>query len=341
MNRGQRLATGLGFLGAFAVLGVLLYLAGIDEFLAELAKADSITVALVVPVTLGWLLAWGGSLHIVLTVLGVDISLTKSFFVMNGAMFSNNITPFGQAGGEPVTALLISNVVETEYERGLAAIASVDSLNFVPSITLALLGAGYYAIQTSFGRRLQVATGSLVVLAVAIPALGYVGWRKRNTIQTRVVRIRTIVVHHVVKIVPGITSPTPNSIRSRVSRFVHSIERIATNRRGITLALIASTTGWVCQMIALWVAFVAIGSPIPFHVLLFVVPVGAMAGVTPFPGGSGGIEAVLVGVLSSLPGTVVGWETALAAVIIYRGAVYWIPVIIGGTVMSVVGVDSV
>lgn len=105
----RRVATGLGFLGAFAVLGVLLYLAGIDEFLAELAKADRLTVALVVPVTLGWLLAWGVSLHVVLNVLGTDISVTKSFFVMNGAMFSNNITPFGQAGGEPVTALLISS----------------------------------------------------------------------------------------------------------------------------------------------------------------------------------------------------------------------------------------
>lgn len=341
MNRDKLLATVLGFLGAFAVLGGLMYFAGIDEFLAELANADRTTVALVVPITLAWLLAWGVSLQIVLTILGVDISITKSFFVMNGAMFSNNITPFGQAGGEPVTALLISNVVETEYERGLAAIASVDSLNFVPSVTLALVGAGYYAVQTSFGRRLQVTMGGLVVLAVAIPGLGYVAWRKLTEIQTLVTRILTIVVHRGATVVPGITPPTPESIRARVSRFVRSIERIATNRRGVTLALVASTIGWICQMIALWVAFVAIGAPIPFTVLLFVVPVGALAGVTPFPGGAGGIEAVLVAVLSNLPGTVVGWETALAAVVIYRGAVYWIPVIIGGTVMSVVGADSV
>lgn len=335
------MATGLGFLGAFAVLAILLYVAGIEEFLAELAKADRLTVALVVPVTLGWLFAWGVSLHVVLTVLGVDISVTKSFFVMNGAMFSNNITPFGQAGGEPVTALLISNVAETEFERGLAAIASVDSLNFVPSILLALLGAGYYAAQTSFGRRLQVAAGGLVVLAVTIPGLGYLGWRKRDAIGNRVARVLAVVVARVVKIVPGHTAPTPASIRARVGRFVHSIERIGTDRRGIALALGASTAGWVCQMIALWVAFVAIGSPIPFSVLLFVVPVGALAGVTPFPGGAGGIEGVLVFVLQSLPTIGIGLETALAAVIIYRGAVYWIPVIIGGTVMSVVGIDSV
>lgn len=335
------MATGLGFLGAFAVLGVLLYLAGIEEFLAELANADSLMVALVVPVTLGWLLAWGGSLHVVLTVLDVDISLPKSFLVMNGAMFSNNITPFGQAGGEPVTALLISNVAKTEYERGLAAIASVDSLNFVPSILLAVLGAGYYAGQTSFGRRLQVATGGLLVLAVAIPGLGYLGWQNRDAIGNRVARVLAVVVSHVATVVPGITPPTTESIRSRVGRFVRSIERIGMDRRGIVLALGASTAGWVCQMIALWIAFVAIGSPIPFYVLLFVVPVGALAGVTPFPGGAGGIEGVLVFVLKSLPAIGIGLETALAAVIIYRGAVYWIPVIIGGTVLSVVGVDSV
>lgn len=198
-----------------------------------------------------------------------------------------------------------------------------------------------FAVQTSFGRRLQVTLGGLVVLAVTIPGIGYVAWRKQTAIQTLVTRILTFVVHHVVTVVPGITPPTPENVRSRVSRFVHSIERIATNRRGVTLALVASTVGWICQMIALWVAFVAIGAPIPFPVMLFVVPVGAMAGVTPFPGGAGGIEAVLVAVLSSLPGIVVGWETALAAVVIYRGAAYWIPVIIGGTVMSAVGGDSV
>ena len=341
MNGAQLRTTVLGFLGTFAILGLLLYFVGVEELVRELRRADGETVGLIVVVTLGWLAAWGYGLRTVLDVLGVDVSLTQSFFILNGAMFSNNVTPFGQAGGEPVTALLISKLTDTEYERGLAAIASVDSLNFVPSITLALMGAGFYATQTSFGRRLRLATAAVVVLSVAVPVLAFVGWRKRTAIRGAVARALAPVLQRVARVAPVDASVSREALESRIGHFFDSIERVATNRRGLTLALAASTVGWVFQMIALWLAFVAIGSPVPFSVLLFVVPVGAIAGVTPLPGGAGGIEAVLVGLLSSLPGAAVGWETAFAAVVLFRGAIYWVPVVIGGGVVSVVGIDSV
>ncbi|WP_135823572.1 lysylphosphatidylglycerol synthase transmembrane domain-containing protein [Halorussus ruber] len=340
MNGAQLRTTVLGFLGTFAILGLLLYFVGVEGFVREIQRADTETVALVVVVTLGWLAAWGFGLRTVLDVLGVDVSFLKSFFILNGAMFSNNITPFGQAGGEPVTALLISKVADTEYERGLAAIASVDSLNFVPSIVLALGGAGFYATQTEFGRRLRLATAAIVVLSVAVPIAGIFGWRNRKALRRAIARVLAPILRLVTRIAPVDVALSRETLETRVGEFFDSIERVATDRRGLTLALAASTAGWVCQMVALWLAFVAIGSPVPFAVLLFVVPVGAIAGVTPLPGGAGGIEAVLVGLLSSLPGAGVGWETALAAVVIFRGAIYWVPVAIGGGVVSVIGVDS-
>ena len=340
MNGAQLRTTILGFLGTFAILGLLLYFIGVEGFVQEIRRADSETVALIVVVTFGWLAAWGYGLRTVLNVLGVDVTFVKSFFILNGAMFSNNITPFGQAGGEPVTALLISKVADTEYERGLAAIASVDSLNFVPSITLALLGAAFYATQTSFGRRLRIATAAIVVLSLAVPVVAFFGWRKRTAIRRTIASVLAPVLQRVTRFIPIGVSLTRENIESRIGEFFDSIERVATNRRGLALILVASTVGWVFQMVALWLAFVAIGSPVPFSVLLFVVPVGAIAGVTPLPGGAGGIEAVLVGLLSSLPSAAVGWETAFAAVVLFRGAIYWVPVIIGGGVVSVVGVDA-
>ncbi|WP_137284101.1 lysylphosphatidylglycerol synthase transmembrane domain-containing protein [Halorussus salinisoli] len=340
MNGAQLRTTVLGFLGTFAILGLLLHFVGVEGFVQEIRRADTRTVALIVLVTLGWLAAWGFGLRTVLNVLGVDVSFAKSFFILNGAMFSNNVTPFGQAGGEPVTALLISKVANTEYERGLAAIASVDSLNFVPSIVLSLTGAAFYATQTSFGRRLRLATTAIVVLSVAVPVLGFLGWRNRALVRRAISKILAPVLEQVSRFAPIDVSLSREKIDTRVGEFFDSIERVATNRRGLTLTLAASTAGWVFQMVALWLAFVAIGSPIPFSVLLFVVPVGAIAGVTPLPGGAGGIEAVLVGLLSSLPGAGVSSGTALAAVIIFRGAIYWVPIAIGGGVVSIVGVDA-
>ncbi|MFC7069428.1 lysylphosphatidylglycerol synthase transmembrane domain-containing protein [Halobaculum lipolyticum] len=341
MDSDQLRATVVGFVGAFAVLGVLLYLVGVGDLVAVLRDASLPLVALVVLATLCWLAAWSVALRTVLGVLGVSLSVPRSFLVLNGAMFSNNVTPFGQAGGEPVTALLISKVADTEYERGLAAIASVDTLNFVPSVTLALVGAAYFATETTFGTRLRFATGVVVALALVVPGAVYVGWRNRYALEDRVVGALVPAIRRVAALLPIFSAPSEESVESRIGHFFGAIERVATDRTGIAVSLAASTLGWTFQMVGLYVAFLAIDQPVPFSAMLFVVPMGAIAGVTPLPGGAGGIEAVLVAVLVALPSVSVTATTALGAVVIYRGAVYWVPVILGGVVVSVVGADSV
>ena len=341
MDSDQLRATVVGFLGAFAVLGVLLSLVGVGDLVDVLQGASLELVALVLAVTVGWLTAWSVALRTVLGVLGIRLSVVRSFLVFSGAMFSNNVTPFGQAGGEPVTALLIAKVADTEYERGLAAIASVDTLNFVPSITLALVGAAYFATETTFGTRLQLATGVVIALALLVPGAVYLGWRNRYALEARAVGALVPLIRRVAAILPVFSAPTAASVESRIGHFFGAIERVATDRTGIAVSLAASTLGWTFQMIGLYLAFQAIDQPVPFSAMLFVVPMGAIAGVTPLPGGAGGIEAVLVAVLAALPSVSVSATAALGAVIIYRGAVYWVPVIIGGTVVSVIGADSI
>lgn len=339
MDRDQLRATVLGFVATFAVLGILLHFVGVEDLLQELQAADTLDVVGVFVLTLGWLACWSMALRTVLGVLGVDIKSWKAFLVFSGAMFSNNITPFGQAGGEPVTALLISKSSDAEYETGLAAIASVDTLNFVPSITLALVGAAYFATEVTFGRDLRIATGAVVVLALAVPGLVYVGWQNRYELEPRVVRIFTPIIQRFAGIVPGVSSPSTESIEQRINRFFGAIERVATNPRGLVTALAFSSAGWLCQMIALWLAFVAIDVSVPLSVMLFIVPMAAIAGITPLPGGAGGVEWALLFLLLAAP---IGLSepAALAAIVIFRGLIYWTPIVIGGAVVGVVGANG-
>jgi len=336
MSGGRVRATVLGFGGAVAVFALLFYLVGFDELIANLARADRRVVGLVGVAVLGWLAAWSVSLHTVLSVLGVRLSRLRAFFLFSGATFSNNVTPFGQAGGEPVTALLISRVTDAEYETGLAAIASVDTLNFVPSITLALFGVGYYATEFALGRNLAAVVAAVVVLAVGVPALVYAGWQRRYAIESRVIEAFTPAVRRIARAVPRLSPPSAGSIERRVTGFFAAIERVATDRRNVAVALGFSALGWLLQVVARFLAFQAIGSGISFALALFVVPIGAVAGVTPLPGGAGGIESTLVFLLVAATGPAVGTSTAAAAVVIYRGAVYWIPVVLGGAVTGVV-----
>lgn len=342
MAGGKTRATILAFAAAVAVFVVLFAVTGVDDVLAFVVGADPEIVALVVATTVLWLVAWGGALRVVLGVLGVDVSVFTSFFVFSGAMFSNNVTPFGQAGGEPVTALLISRVVDTEYETGLAAIASVDTVNFVPSITLALFGVAYFATEVTLGtnRNVALATVVVVTLALGVPGVVYLGWARRYDLEDRAVGVLVPMARRVAYRVPRVPVPTKAGIETRIDGFFRAIERVAADRESLIAALALSAAGWGFQMLGLWLAFRAIGAPIPLSVAMVVVPIGAIAGVTPLPGGVGGIESVLVVLLVAAPLATVSQEVALAGVVVFRAAVYWVPVAIGGTVTAVVGVRS-
>lgn len=331
--------TVLGFIGVGLVFALLLVFVGVDEFVAELTGADLGLVGVVVGMTVLWLIAWSQALRTVLAVLDVLLSPVVSFLVFAGAMFSNNITPFGQAGGEPITALLISEAADTEYETGLAGIASVDTLNFVPSVSLALIGAGIFATEVTFGRNLRIAVAAVAVLAVAVPAGLYLAWQARERAAVALVAALTPVVQRLGRLIPWTSRPDAAVIERRVEGFLGAIERVAANPQALAMALGFSAIGWLFQMLGLWVAFQAIGVSVPLSAMLFIVPAGAVAGVAPLPGGTGGIEGVLLFLLVAAPLPGVTESSALAAIAIFRGSVYWVPTIVGATVVSFLGAD--
>ncbi|MEF8842591.1 MAG: lysylphosphatidylglycerol synthase transmembrane domain-containing protein [Haloarculaceae archaeon] len=329
----------VGFGAALVVLGLLVGFVGIGRVLDALSRADPAALAAVLGVATAWMISWGLSLRTVLGILGSAVSAPVAVLVFTAATFANNVTPFGQAGGEPVTALFISRAADTEYETGLAAIASVDSLNFVPSILLALAGIGYFSVTVAFGRRLQYAAVAVVVLAVAIPAAGYYAWHNRYRVEAGVVRLLTPIIRGLGRMLPRRAPPDGHVIEARIEGFFHAIERVTGDRRGLATALGFSTLGWLCLAGSLWLSLRSLGYPVPFAATLVVVPVGAIAGITPLPGGLGGVETVLVALL--VPTTGVSVAGATAAVVIHRTATYWLPVLVGGGTAAAIGVGGV
>ncbi|HKL30204.1 MAG TPA: flippase-like domain-containing protein [Natrialbaceae archaeon] len=331
-------ATAVGFLAAAVVFAVLFWFVGVGRILRALGRADLRLVALVGLTMLGWLVAWSLALRTVLEILGTTLSVTDSFLAYASAAFANNVTPFGQAGGEPIAAMLIADAAGEKFETGLAAIASVDTLNFAPSITLATIGMGYYATTTALGPRLEVAAVSVAVLAVGVPTLVLAAWHRRYALERQTIRVLTPVFRRLGQVVPRVSPPDPETVDERIRRFFGSIERVATDRRGLAQALSFSALGWGCQAAALWLTFVALGRPISLAVPLIVVPVGAIASATPMPGGLGGIESVYILLLISTTG--VGLPLATAAVIIHRVGGFWLATIVGAASMGTLRVRS-
>jgi uncharacterized protein (TIRG00374 family) len=333
---GDRRTTITGFAGALIVLAILFWFVGISEITQILSQAKLPYVAAVVVFAILWMCCWGMSLHTVLHALGSSVRARSAILVFTAAVFSNNITPFGQAGGEPVSALLISEAADSEYETGLAAIASVDTLHFVPSIGLATIGLGTFAVRSvTVDRNFYFAAIAVGLLATVFLGGALLGWRYRYEIEQTVVRVVTPIVQWLWGVLPRMDPPTRKDVKRSVEGFFTAIDRVAGSRRTILLASLYSTAGWLSLSTALWLSLASLGHAVPFVAALIVVPVGSIAAITPLPGGLGGIEAAFIGLLIST--TSVAAPVAGAAIVIYRLGTYWLPVAVGGSTAAMLG----
>ncbi|WP_435073586.1 lysylphosphatidylglycerol synthase transmembrane domain-containing protein [Halorubrum sp. HHNYT27] len=326
----------VGGVAAIGILAVLFVVVGADRVIDTVLGADLALVAATGALAICWLIAWSLMLRTVLGSLNVDLPVATSFLVYAGAVFANNVTPFGQAGGEPVAAALISKASGARYETGLVGIASVDVLNVVPSISLVFLGVGAYAANAAVGDRLEVAVGVAVALIATITTAIALGWRYRRTLVDRLPAAVGGLLGRLQRFDSG---RVEEALSARLQNFFADIERVGTRPRRLAAAVGLSLAGWTLQAAALTVAFAAVGAPISPEIALFAVPLAYVAGATPLPGGLGGIEAAFVALL--VPTTGVAAPTVTAAVLVFRGAVYWLPMLIGGLSVSVLGIDAV
>ncbi|MFC6834893.1 flippase-like domain-containing protein [Halomarina ordinaria] len=335
----DRRATLLGFLAALAVLLVVFGFVGIGPVLDTIRQADPVVLAALPFVAAAWVVAWGLSLYVILGVIGTPVRATTAVLVFLAATFANNVTPFGQAGGEPITAYLIADVTDDRYESGLAAIASADALNFVPSLSLAAVGIGYFAATTALGRRLRVAALSLVVVAGLLVTALVVGWRYRETVESRLADVLTALAGGVARLLPRREPPPREAVTARIGGFFVAVERVALDRNRLVVALGCSTVGWLALAASLWLSVYALApdAPVSFAATLLVIPIAGVASVTPLPGGLGGVETVLITLLVATGATPV---VAGGAVLVHRVATYWLPTAAGGVATATWGVNG-
>ena len=319
----------IGFVGAAVVLGVMLWFVGINQITAALVRLTVQSLAIIVGLGLAWLVTWSLALHRILDSIGTPTSRWTAFLLFASAAFTDNITPLGQAGGGPFSALLISRRTETSYESGFASITSFDALNLVPSITLAGIGLAYYSIQYAVGRRLTLVMLVVGAMILGIPMVAVTSRRFSTQISSGLTRVLTVVLRRVASVVPIYDPPTQTGIRERVDAYLVSIKRVGTNRTDLAVALGFSTLGWLLLSGLLYVSMQALTATaaVPAFVVLIIVPVSTIASVTPLPGGTGGVELAIT--LLLLPFGIPE-EVALGIALVFRLGSYWLSTLVGG-----------
>lgn len=333
---GSLLSTGasnrwLRAVGVFVLGGVLLALylrlVGVHAIQRALGHVPtrrfvSLVIVGVVPVVF-----WGSGLHLVFVRFGIATRLVRSLLLFSAAGFLNSVTPFGQAGGDPVSAVLFKRALGTDFETGLAAIGSVNALNRVAALVLGVIGVGYLGTEVAFRGTLETAAGVTVALTLGGLVGAAVAWQYRQ----RLVRWSATGLARGLQPagrLPGVTPPSRDSLVQRGYRFTEALGRLADAPGTLGLVFMAGMAGQLAVASTLWVALAALGTDAPFAVVLLLIPVAKLGGTAPTPGGFGSAEALLTALMVAM----IGIDAAIAgaAALLYRASAFWLPSLVGG-----------
>jgi uncharacterized membrane protein YbhN (UPF0104 family) len=134
--------------------------------------------------------------------------------------------------------------------------------------------------------------------------------------------------------------PFPGPEAPRTERWLSATRRAVvrgtTEARGIvrsadTRVLAGSFGYWFFDNAVLWATFHAFGLSPPITVILMGYLIGQLGGLLPFPGGIGGIDLGLIGVLVAYGTSAAG---TAAAVFAYHVILFWLPLLAGGVAFA-------
>ncbi|RQG91575.1 UPF0104 family protein [Natrarchaeobius halalkaliphilus] len=247
--------------------------------------------------------------------------------------FARSALPWGRSTGTPITAYLLAEGSNSQFEDNLAVVAAAEGFNAIASVVVAVTGFVVYTAASDSDALNAVSAAITVAGIVAVAA----------TVLVVVVFNRGVARRVVARIAAGGEAileklPRVNDVRGRltdrIDGFFDTLETIGASRRALAAAIGIAIASWVFNALPLYLCLLAVGVDAPLAVALVCAPLASFGGVVPLPGGSGGIEVVLTALLVATLGLPTGVAAGVA--VLYRLTTYWTHLVIGGCVASAV-----
>ncbi len=312
---------GIGFLAAVAMLYLFGRVIGWGQIFRTFAGANLWWLAAACASTTVCLSLWAKGWDVILSVVDVSIPFRELNVMYFSATFTDYVTPFGKAGGGPFIAYVLSTHEEADYQDSLVSVLTTDTLNLVPYFTFAILGFVGLAVTGNFPDQARLLVWGLGVLMVVVPAVVIAVWRFEEKVEATVVKVLGPVAKRTDRV-------DISSLRERIDDFYDNLDYIADHPRPVAHTLGYAFVGWVFFALPLYFAGQTLGVTIDPLLVLFIVPASSLASFVPTPGGTGAVEAMLVGLLVAL--TSLNADVAAAIALVYRVASYWFTIAVGG-----------
>ncbi len=226
-----------------------------------------------------------------------------------------------------LSELAVGSIVPASGAGGLALGAWVLRRDGMPAERIARRSVAFFLIKSSVNFVAVAVIGVLMAIGVG-PHRSL--WLTAGPAAAALIVIAALVL--VPKLGPG-EDPADDAGRlrrwsstARRSIIQGTGEAVSLARSGDVLIIAGSIGYWAFDNAVLIATFAAFGVSLPLTIVLMGYLIGQLGGLLPLPGGVGGIDGGLIGVL-----LVYGAPAAatVAAVLAYRLILFWLPLVLG------------
>jgi uncharacterized membrane protein YbhN (UPF0104 family) len=300
----RRVAIVLGALGALVLVALLA--PGLGDVRDTLADASP-----------GWIVA----------AVALEVASCLSYVLIFRPVFCNRM-PWSRSAQIGLAEVATGSIVPASGAGGLALGAWVLHRGGMPADRIARRSVAFFLIKSSVNFVAVALIGTLMAVGLVGPHVSLLG--------TALPAAAAVLVIALVLLVPRLgpgPSPGPDAGKTRralsaarrslISGTAEAVQLV----RSRDLTLLAGAIGyWAFDNIALLATYEAVGHTPPLSIVLMGYLIGQLGGLLPLPGGVGGIDGGLIGVLV-LYGAAVA--PTVAAVLAYRLILFWVPLVVG------------
>lgn len=307
------------------VIFIITQLADVEAILATLQRGDARFILLAVIVEVAWILNMAATYRAIYRALGMESRIEKLLVLSTAANFLNVVTHSGGVGG---MALFISQAGRNGFSRGRVTIASVLYVLFDYAAFICVLTLGLFVLfrRNNLNLAELIASGILVLAAVVIAALLYLGMRSAQKLGA-VLAWMARAVNRILR--PFLHRDYLSETRAR--EFAHdAAEGLHEVWKTPTRLLLPASLALISKALLvsiLFFLFLAFRVPLSAGTLIAAFSIAYLFFiVSPTPSGLGFVEGALTLALRSM---YVPWGDAAVIALTYCGITFWLPLLVG------------
>src|SRR3954470_3387925 len=263
----------------------------------------------------------------ILVAIALEVASCFSYVLIFRPVFCNEM-PWRRSMQIGLAEVATGSILPASGAGGLALGAWVLHRGGMPAERIARRSVAFFLIKSSVNFVAVALIGTVWALGLIGPDISLVG----TALPAAAAMLAIAAVLLVPRLGPG-KPPGPDAGKTRRALSAARRSLISGTAEAVVLVrsrdltLLAGAIGyWLFDNLALLAAYAAVGHTPPLSVVLMGYLIGQLGGLLPLPGGVGGIDGGLIGVLVLYGAPV---APTVAAVLAYRLILFWIPLVLG------------